>query len=89
MGLFSLIDALLDQPLADILAKLPLADDIKKALLGEKNQVRDVYELVVSYEKGNWANFSQYAAKLGLNEMELIDIFLRVFEKAPQNFQLI
>jgi len=89
MGLFSLIDALLDQPLADILAKLPLADDIKKALLGEKNQVRDVYELVVSYEKGNWANFSQYASKLGLNEMELIDIFLRVFEKAPQNFQLI
>ncbi|MCH8022099.1 HDOD domain-containing protein [candidate division KSB1 bacterium] len=86
MGLFSMIDALLDQPLEDILAKLPLADDIKKALLGEKNQLRDVYELVVSYEKGDWANFSEYAGKLGLKELELIDIFLKAFERATQNF---
>lgn len=86
MGLFSMIDALLDQPLEDILAKLPLADDIKKALLGEKNQLRDVYELVVSYEKGDWVNFSEYAGKLGLKELELIDIFLKAFEKATQNF---
>jgi len=54
MGLFSTIDALLDKPLAEILAKLPLAEDIKQALLGEKNQVRDAYELVVCFEKGNW-----------------------------------
>jgi len=85
MGLFSMIDALLDQPLADILAKLPLADDIKTALLGEKNHVWDVYELVVSYEKGDWLNFSEYAARLGLKEMELLDIFLKAFESATQN----
>ncbi len=85
MGLFSMIDALLDQPLADILAKLPLADDIKTALLGEKNHVWDVYELVVSYEKGDWLNFSKYAAQLGLKEMELLDIFLKAFENATQN----
>ena len=86
MGLFSMIDALLDQPLEDILAKLPLADDIKKALLGEKNQVRDVYELVVSYEKGDWLNFSEYAARLGLKEMELLDIFRKALERATQIF---
>ncbi len=85
MGLFSMIDALLDQPLADILVKLPLADDIKTALLGEKNHVWDVYELVVSYEKGDWLNFSEYAARLGLKEMELLDIFLKAFENATQN----
>jgi EAL and modified HD-GYP domain-containing signal transduction protein len=86
MGLFSMIDALLDQPLEDILAKLPLADDIKKALLGEKNHVRNVYELVVSYEKGDWVNFSEYAAGLGLKEMELLDIFRKALERATQIF---
>lgn len=88
MGLFSLIDALLDQPLEEILTKLPLADDIKEALLGEKNQVRDVYDLVVSYEKGDWQNFEVYIARLGLNEMELIDIFPKALEKATQNLSL-
>ncbi|TDJ03705.1 MAG: HDOD domain-containing protein [Caldithrix sp.] len=89
MGLFSMIDALLDQPLEGILAKLPLADDIKKALLGEKNQMREVFELVVNYEKGDWVNFSEYAARLSVKETELIDIFQMALEKATQSFQLI
>lgn len=89
MGLFSMIDALLDQPLEEILAKLPLADDIKKALLGEKNQTRDVYDLVVSYEKGDWPNFAGCVAKLGLKELELVDIFLKALKKATQSFHLI
>ena len=89
MGLFSMIDALLDQPLEGILAKLPLADDIKKALLGEKNQMGDVFELVVNYEKGDWVNFSEYAAGLSVKETELIDIFQMALEKATQSFQLI
>ena len=89
MGLFSMIDALLDQPLEGILAKLPLADDIKKALLGEKNQMREVFELVVNYEKGDWVNVSEYAARLSVKETELIDIFQMALEKATQSFQLI
>lgn len=89
MGLFSMIDALLDQPLEGILAKLPLADDIKKALLGEKNQMGDVFELVVNYEKGDWVNFSEYAARLSVKETELLDIFQMALEKATQSFQLI
>ena len=89
MGLFSMIDALLDQPLEGILAKLPLADDIKKALLGEKNQMGEVFELVVNYEKGDWVNFSEYAARLSVKETELIDIFQMALEKATQSFQLI
>ena len=88
MGLFSMIDALLDQPLEEILAKLPLADDIKKALLGEKNQARNVYDLVVSYEKGDWPNFAGSVANLGLKEMELLDIFLKALERATQSFSV-
>lgn len=89
MGLFSMIDALLDQPLEEILAKLPLADDIKKVLLGEKNQMRDVFELAVSYEKGDWANFSEYIARLCLKETDLIDIFSSALERATQSFHLL
>ena len=48
--------------------------------------MRDVYELVVSYEKGDWVNISEYAARLGLKEMELIDIFRKALERATQIF---
>src|SRR5207247_429686 len=42
MGLFSLLDAITGRPMHDILANLPLADDIKMALLGNRNRLRDV-----------------------------------------------
>ena len=36
-GLFSLLDAILDQPMSLLVEKLPFPDDIKAALLNEKN----------------------------------------------------
>ncbi|XQF91690.1 hypothetical protein ACOBV8_19530 (plasmid) [Pseudoalteromonas espejiana] len=35
-GLFSLLDAILDQPMSLLVEKLPFPDDIKAALLNEK-----------------------------------------------------
>ena len=49
LGPLSLIDAMLDQPMADVLEELPLADDLKRALLGESSQLRPVLEFVQQY----------------------------------------
>ncbi|MEI6126799.1 MAG: HDOD domain-containing protein [Pseudomonadota bacterium] len=74
-GLFSVIDALIDRPMQEILVDLPIADDIKQALLGEDNNLHDVFFLAVSYEKGNWEQTHTCARKLRINEAELPDIF--------------
>jgi EAL and modified HD-GYP domain-containing signal transduction protein len=52
MGMFSVIDAILDQPMEEAVSLLPLAEDIRRALVGEKNPFRDILEIVQAYEKG-------------------------------------
>ncbi|MDR3585895.1 MAG: HDOD domain-containing protein [Desulfosporosinus sp.] len=68
MGMFSMIDVFLDRPLTEIFLELPIPDQVKKALEGEDNQLRDIFELIVSYEKGHWNQFSLYAQKLRIDE---------------------
>ncbi len=51
VGLFSTLDALMDQPLNEILEALPLSDEVKDALLQHKGLHGDVLNTVLSYEQ--------------------------------------
>jgi len=55
VGMFSLLDAMLDREMAEIVADMPLAGDIKAALCGEQNAVGRWLELVRAVENGDWA----------------------------------
>ena len=88
MGMFSLMDVILDRPMASILAEIPISEDIKSALLQGKNRLRDVYEAVLAYEKGDWEAFSAVAAKLKLNENDGPDLYVSSVKWAKEVFQL-
>lgn len=75
-GMFSLIDALVDRPMAELVAELPLDEEIKQALLGKVNQYHDLLQLVVSYEKGFWEDLPGYARKLNIAETDLPDMYM-------------
>lgn len=80
MGMLSLIDAFLDQPLESILAELPIPQDVKDALLGESSKLRDIYETAVSYEQGQWQKLVNTASKLNLEVKDMISIYLESIE---------
>lgn len=82
MGMFSHIDAILDQPLSDILRDLPLSLDIKEALLGEKSSYRRVYDLILNYEQGNWDKVVTDALLLNLKENQLVYLYLDALKYA-------
>ena len=71
MGLFSLIDALLDRHMEDVLKDIYIEVEVKAALLGEENIYSDVCNLVIAYEKGDWENVKDYSEKIGVNEIVL------------------
>ena len=50
--------------------------------MGEDNQLRDIFELIVSYEKGNWNRFSLYAEKLGIDEAIVPQHYLNALDSA-------
>ena len=71
LGLFSLLDAMLDQPLETAIAGLPLAKDLQAALLGRPVPVGSILNIVVALERGNWRELHGLAKSLHLKEAEL------------------
>lgn len=53
-GLFSCIDALVDQSMERIMSELPLANDIVRALLDQEGELGALLIFVVRYEQGDW-----------------------------------
>jgi len=76
MGLLSMMDAILDQPMVHILAALPLSAEVKSALLGQDNPLHDVFLLVLAHEKGDWAQVSRISDQLKLSESEISRAYL-------------
>jgi len=75
MGMLSVMDALTDKPMGEVLEKLPLSEPIKTALLGGAGPFRDVYETVLHYERGDWDHLSAAAAALHLDEQKVPEVF--------------
>lgn len=75
-GLLSLMDAVLDQPMAEIITELPLQKEIKAALMGNSNVYRDILNLCIAYERAEWDGILHWAEKLRLDESELPGLIL-------------
>ena len=75
MGLFSLIDAMLDNKMEDVMLTLPLSKNIKQALLEEKGNLADYLKLVSSYESANWKTFSSIISKININEKKIPEFY--------------
>jgi EAL and modified HD-GYP domain-containing signal transduction protein len=84
MGMFSVIDALMDMSMDKILCDLPLGEDIKDALLGVQNDHRRVFDLILAYERGEWERFSHFSTALNVDERLVPDVFRKSLQWAHQ-----
>ncbi|OQX18369.1 MAG: hypothetical protein BWK76_07665 [Desulfobulbaceae bacterium A2] len=71
LGLFSLVDAILDSPMTALLPKLPLTDDITEALLGKGGPMAPLLQAVRSYEHKDIQPCLQALAVLGIDPQEI------------------
>ncbi|MEN0065250.1 MAG: HDOD domain-containing protein [Myxococcota bacterium] len=53
-GLFSMLDAVLDQPLDEIVGVLPLTPDIKEALTERRGSIGKALSCVLAHEQAQW-----------------------------------
>jgi len=86
-GLFSLLDAVLECSMEELLAELPIAADIKDALKGVPNKLRKVLDAIVAYEKADWEGFSQLASTIGLQENRFPAIYSNAIQWANGIFK--
>jgi len=74
VGLFSVIEALLDVPAEKVLASLPLSPEIVDAIVSSGGIMGEVLKGVIAYEAGDW----QRAHIVGIND----DVLASAFETA-------
>jgi hypothetical protein len=80
LGLFSMIDALLRRPLPELVAVLPLDEDVKRTLLGQPSELEPVYSLVRAYEQADWPSVGTYQATLGIDEADVVQAYHAALE---------
>ncbi len=80
IGLFSVLDALMDMSLEDILAQVPLAQEVKDALLKHTGPYGRLLSCVLAYEKADWPNVRLQ----GLNPVNVVDAYLEAVDWADE-----
>lgn len=74
MGLFSVLDVILEKPLPQALGMMKVSDDIYKALVDHTGPLAEVLDFIMQYEDANWQEVSR--------QMILQDISMETVQQA-------
>ena len=75
VGLFSLLDALLDQDMLGIVKQLPLTDTVNDALLGKSSEFNHYLSLVRAFESALWLNVIKQSKALDTDQKLLHSLY--------------
>jgi EAL and modified HD-GYP domain-containing signal transduction protein len=76
MGLLSVMDAILDQPLESILADLPVRQEIKDALQSRTGLYWQLLELAIAHERADWEKVSALVSETGMKEEQVSAMYV-------------
>ena len=78
VGMFSLLDAMMDVPLEELLESMPLADEITGALLHGTGPFADILSNTLAYERGDWEAINCPE----LSDSTIADLYIQAVEWA-------
>jgi EAL and modified HD-GYP domain-containing signal transduction protein len=76
MGLLSVMDAILDQPLDSILADLPVRSEIKEALVARTGLYWQLLEIATAHERADWAKVSVLVSETRMREEQVSAMYV-------------
>lgn len=71
MGLFSTIDAMLDQTMTDALDGISLPNSVRDALVVNEGALAPVFDIIQAYEQGDWLKAESLERELGIPDGDL------------------
>jgi EAL and modified HD-GYP domain-containing signal transduction protein len=84
MGLLSLMDAILEIPMAQVLDNIPIDQETKAALLGEGSRLGPFYQLMLAQEFGDWKTATGLTSQLHLTESDVADCYWQAMQWARE-----
>jgi c-di-GMP-related signal transduction protein len=86
LGLFSLLDAMLDAPMDILMKQLPISEDIVQALVYKAGKLFPYLQLIQLYEVGDWEELDAAMVQLNLDEHKIMDFYLDAVHWAENFF---
>ncbi|SET93530.1 EAL and HDOD domain-containing protein [Lacrimispora sphenoides] len=80
MGMFSTLQYMIDAPLEEILEEVPVAQEIKDALLKQEGICGSLYKLILSYENADWKAVKSLSNELGIPSSLLAQTYMDCVE---------
>ena len=87
LGLFSLMDAMMDVPKEDVFLELPISEELKEALIKQTGIFSDCYKIMIAYERANWSLVAQIAVKYKLAEAEIATAYYEAVKWLNNNIE--
>ena len=84
MGLLSLMDAILELPMSQVLDNIPIDQETKSVLLGGASRLRPFYQLMLARESGEWKTASELTAQLHLHDADVAERYWQAMQWARQ-----
>jgi EAL and modified HD-GYP domain-containing signal transduction protein len=76
MGMFSLMDVMMDSPMDEILAQMNLDDAVTKPLLEQSGDFYEMLRIIEEYERGEFDTAVERAKRFGLDEGDLMHSYV-------------
>jgi EAL and modified HD-GYP domain-containing signal transduction protein len=86
-GLLSMMDVMLDMPTAELIAALPLRQEIKDALGGASNRVNAALRLFEHYKDADWESCMRQSGELKVTEGEMSDLYQKALLWAEKSIK--
>ena len=77
MGLFSVLDLILDKPMDEALKLVKVSHEIEDAMLSQKGALADVMEFITQYEAANWQEVSRLIVLKNLDMDRIYDAYMK------------
>ncbi len=76
LGLFSLLDAMLDNSMQNIIGQLPLTSHMSEALVQRSGLLADYLQLIEAFEAGDWLVLDSRLAGMDISSTRLQEFYL-------------
>ncbi len=87
MGMLSTLNYLIDAPLEEILAEIPLTDEITSALLRQEGSAGALFALVIGYERADWDEINRRAEQLRIPTNLLTSLYFSCMDVVDETWK--
>lgn len=86
-GMMSLMDAILDEPISNVMEKLPLTIDIKDALVNQSGLLANYVQLSRFYETADWPSATALISELKMPTASIPDAYHNAVQWANEHMK--